>query len=95
MSLASVSVREGRGLRGEEMAGLSLHDLHLEFLSGTSENRNRGGSVWHDGLLQGYLERSSDGLCCDPCTLSSSAVMRWRFGADGCFIGREVDECAG
>ncbi len=105
------------------MAGLSLHDLHLEFCQEQVKSK-QGGCVWHAALLQGYLEPSSDALCFDLCALSSeqivalrprpwwsdaikddgyihghlgasSVIVRWRFRADGCFIGREVDECTG
>ncbi len=72
MSLATLSfLKIGDGA---ETPGLTLHDLHLEFCQQQGKS-NLLESVWHASLLNGYLASSSDALCCDPCALSSSAVV--------------------
>ncbi len=64
MSLASVSFRKAV-VDGEEMAGLSLHDLHLEFCQEQAKSKQVG-CVWHTALLQGFCASPSDALCFDP-----------------------------
>ncbi len=67
MSLAKLSYRKiGNG--ESKKAGLSLHDLHLEFCQQQAKSKKLQ-SFWHSTLLHGYEESQSD-LCSDLCGLS-------------------------
>ncbi len=54
MSLAGISFRN-TGVDAKEVAGLPLHDLHLEFCQQQAKSKNNE-SAWHAALLYGYLE---------------------------------------
>ncbi len=74
MSLATLSFRK----IGDDMtrkAGLSLHDLHLEF-SQQQAKAKKLESKWHAALLHKYLKPSSYALCSDPYTLSPMHLVK-------------------
>ncbi len=71
MSLASLT-HQKIGDEDSKRAGITLHDLHLDYCRQVSKNSEY---EWHAALLHGYLKSSSDALCCDPCTLSSKDLV--------------------
>ncbi len=58
MSLATLSCRK-TGSDVSEKAGLTLHDLHLEFCKQEAESNNSH-SLWNSTLLNGYWEPPSN-----------------------------------
>ncbi len=72
MSLATLSFRKSEH-DATEKAGLTLHDLHLEFCKQESESSNSH-SAWNSALLSGYLEPPSNLIRLEECALSPSLL---------------------
>ncbi len=72
MSLATLSSRK-TGHGATEKAGLTLHDLHLEFCNQEAE-LNNSHSAWNSVLLSGYLEPPSNVIRLEECALSPSLL---------------------
>ncbi len=72
MSLATLSSRRTEH-GATEKAGLTLHDLHLEFCRQEAEWSNSH-SAWNSALLSGYLEPLSNPIRLEECALSPSLL---------------------